>query len=585
MSKSQLNPGVESAKRATPFLGRESVFTKGRVYSVIMDENHFFFRDVLGEFDPTFIGYLYWGKLNLKQGGISKEDIIRYCFIAKPYFNWLNYTPLNTEIIDVIKAPSNKHYSALGGTHTNVEFYYLPPINIWNNSSGNPLPSEPDVQESNGILPLGEYTLEEDIMENKNLLPFEGDLILEGRFGNSIRFGSTNPRGKNNWSENDSKGDPITIISNGKTTTGAAAIENINEDDSSIYLTSNQNINNFSVASKNFKSLNANFTEPLTSTEGLEAFVNSSTSIEELLNGDFQNTDPGDADNPDTITEGENPSRPPDQNQPNEEPEEIDPQGEGYEDFVKFSGKYKDNNKNEMSLYLVPKRFAYSGQKIVAEVLKDPLREMLLDAEAEGVTLKIRSGFRTPYDDIYLNGKLIAQSQKTLRIQNIKSAYKGKLKEPWLKRTTCISPFTFKGENFDVGDRVTGVNGSNWFNPRTAPAGRSNHGVSLAIDFNTAKAGNSTFVWLSKNSYKYGFIRTVSTEDWHFDYKPELAIKGATAKLKYTYQPGKSYAQTTNLWNNVFGANEPNYNEELVAFQEQKVATLFRKNAQQLNNV
>jgi hypothetical protein len=40
-------------------------------------------------------------------------------------------------------------------------------------------------------------------------------MIFEGRFGNSIRFGSSNPRGKNNWSENSSEGEPITIISNG----------------------------------------------------------------------------------------------------------------------------------------------------------------------------------------------------------------------------------------------------------------------------------------------------------------------------------------------------------------------------------
>ena len=44
------------------------------------------------------------------------------------------------------------------------------------------------------------------------------------------------PKGKNNWSENDSEGDPITIISNGQTPQGSAAIEDINGDASSIYL-------------------------------------------------------------------------------------------------------------------------------------------------------------------------------------------------------------------------------------------------------------------------------------------------------------------------------------------------------------
>ena len=94
------------------------------------------------------------------------------------------------------------------------------------------------------------------------MVPFEGDMILEGRFGNSIRFGSSNPRGKNNWSENDSEGAPITIISNGQSPTGGGAIENINNDDSSIYLCSNHNIDNFNIASKNYDSLNATFNEP-----------------------------------------------------------------------------------------------------------------------------------------------------------------------------------------------------------------------------------------------------------------------------------------------------------------------------------
>mgnify|MGYP006974194114 CR=1 FL=1 len=107
---------------------------RGSVYSVIMDENHFFFRDVLGTFDPTFIGYVYWGSVNLKLGGLNREDILKYCTLAKPYFNWLTYTPLNTEIVDLIKAPSNNHYTALNGTHTSIEyFYYLLHHNLMDN--------------------------------------------------------------------------------------------------------------------------------------------------------------------------------------------------------------------------------------------------------------------------------------------------------------------------------------------------------------------------------------------------------------------------------------------------------------------
>ena len=88
-----------------------------------------------------------------------------------------------------------------------------------------------------------------------SLVPYEGDIIYEGRWGNSIRFGSTIKTkilpsiGLNNWSQGPSaSGDPITIIRNGqspkenKTAGYLQIVENINEDLSSIYLTSTQTI-------------------------------------------------------------------------------------------------------------------------------------------------------------------------------------------------------------------------------------------------------------------------------------------------------------------------------------------------------
>jgi hypothetical protein len=56
MSKSQLRNNSSTRTR-----GNNNVPTliKGRVYSTIMDENHFFFRDVLGDFDPTYLEMIY----------------------------------------------------------------------------------------------------------------------------------------------------------------------------------------------------------------------------------------------------------------------------------------------------------------------------------------------------------------------------------------------------------------------------------------------------------------------------------------------------------------------------------------------
>jgi hypothetical protein len=93
------------------------------------------------------------------------------------------------------------------------------------------------------------------------LMPFMGDIIYEGRWGNSLRFGSTTKSKstyRNNWSTSGKNGDPITILRNGQprnaTDFGAEPItENIKNDLSSIYLTSYQKLP-FSIANEEFKS-------------------------------------------------------------------------------------------------------------------------------------------------------------------------------------------------------------------------------------------------------------------------------------------------------------------------------------------
>ena len=89
--------------------------------------------------------------------------------------------------------------------------------------------------------------------------------MVEGRFGNSIRFGSTIDNNKtphsSPWSNEGSKGNPITIIRNGQRDQPShtqdtyhqefytPVTEDINGDDSSIYLCSSQQITNFQPAS------------------------------------------------------------------------------------------------------------------------------------------------------------------------------------------------------------------------------------------------------------------------------------------------------------------------------------------------
>ena len=244
-----------------------------RVFSIILDDSH---PKYAGE---DSIGTIFYGKVNLNESSPDLNSLSK----AKPLFSFIKYFPLVNEIVLILNATSRNIYSDTKGDNVFVSNYYLPNINVWNNPQQNALPLERDLknkpnannaeeaslgieqnQSEKNKISLGEYFTEKDNI--KSLQPFEGDLILEGRFGNSIRMGATTPSDKpNNWSSTDNIGDPITIISNGQVkTTGDTVLENINETPSSIFLLSNQNINNFVPSSTNIQSIGATFEPPST---------------------------------------------------------------------------------------------------------------------------------------------------------------------------------------------------------------------------------------------------------------------------------------------------------------------------------
>ncbi|HEX8238702.1 MAG TPA: M15 family metallopeptidase [Allosphingosinicella sp.] len=63
--------------------------------------------------------------------------------------------------------------------------------------------------------------------------------------------------------------------------------------------------------------------------------------------------------------------------------------------------------------------------------------------------------------------------------------------------------------------------------PGFAPAnrpGNSNHQNGIAFDIDVNGGGsNPTYVWLSQNATRFGFLRTVSHEPWHWEYLPDKA--------------------------------------------------------------
>jgi hypothetical protein len=231
LSKNALSPF------SSPVNLKERIITSKRVKDIILDQNH-----------PKFIEYGEWASIGL----VFVEDTTQptsenNLITIYPLLSNLKLYPLLNEVITVISLPS----AELETDPNSSKFYYLPPINIWGSQHHNAIPGisnlppsqQKDYQQTEAgsvrrvtdggtEINLGKVFTEQ--LNINSLQPFEGDYILEGRFGNSLRFGSS--QGK----------DPITKIRNGQgpqTNEGWTTIEeNIQEDKASIYLTSTQQI-------------------------------------------------------------------------------------------------------------------------------------------------------------------------------------------------------------------------------------------------------------------------------------------------------------------------------------------------------
>ena len=139
-------------------------------------------------------------KVNLD--GVEDADIVTWDGTAVPLFQFQKNYPLINETVLVIASVAAQNYQS----PNDVEHYYLPPINVWNNPHANPIPAvENYIKDDNleeddtkiekyieeGLvrrtlseenneeieIPFGKYFRNQ--LNIKPLLPYEGDVILE----------------------------------------------------------------------------------------------------------------------------------------------------------------------------------------------------------------------------------------------------------------------------------------------------------------------------------------------------------------------------------------------------------------------
>lgn len=252
-SSAVVNSAPKLDKRATST--STSQIISSRVRDIILDDTH-----------PRFLEFGEWNGIGTIFIESTKNPIFSEqipLIPAYPAFPNIKQYPLINEVVPIIYLTDTD----VTKDTTSVSAYYLPPVNIWNSQIHNAIPStnilpnsqQKDYQqvEAGSVrrvtdqsteINLGQTFNENNIIDVHPLLPYEGDIIYEGRFGNSIRLGSTvnNAKIPNNWSTVGDNGSPIFIIRNGQgrvdTDSWIPTTEDINNDKSSIYLTSTQQI-------------------------------------------------------------------------------------------------------------------------------------------------------------------------------------------------------------------------------------------------------------------------------------------------------------------------------------------------------
>jgi len=272
----QVNFGSSNSTPSySSYTGIQSQMTLGvtpaRVVDIILDNTHPKFK-TYGEWSSIGIVFFTTNITNQVPLGYTGNLVVNTDQpIAYPIQANIKNYPLINEIIYVLYLPSNE---LLDNPLQRIP-YYLPPINIWNSQHHNGIPTVEQaatqniaddylnttdgnfrqITDDSSDVYLG-TTFKEKI-NTYPLLPYEGDIIYEGRWGNSIRLGSTvtDANIPNEWSSVGDNGDPITILRNGQGSDPKEPwiprLEEINNDASSIYLTSTQKLPLFTVSNIN----------------------------------------------------------------------------------------------------------------------------------------------------------------------------------------------------------------------------------------------------------------------------------------------------------------------------------------------
>ena len=200
--------------------------------------------------------HLPLGSIKCRVGGDRRiSGNIRHIWARPAIFN--RRIPLQYEQVLLFLAPAHDQTDGISKTN---EYYYIAPINATDDLVLHQLPKTWWRRKGSGPgggqgpTPPG-MTFPPNPKKVDNIQPFAGDDVIESRFGSSIRLGQSVTGGQYDnqptW-KGGSNGDPITIFrikkpSGGGGGSASYTIEDLGEDDASIYMTSTQKLLNISL--------------------------------------------------------------------------------------------------------------------------------------------------------------------------------------------------------------------------------------------------------------------------------------------------------------------------------------------------
>lgn len=156
------------------------------------------------------------------------------------------------------------------------------------------------------------------------------------------------------------------------------------------------------------------------------------------------------------------------------------------------------NEKGEYALFDAGQLIGFAPVKYIGGVrviatMYDKITAMQDAAQKVGIHLTLAAGLRTWEEQVFLRMQNVIDKTKAQDLKYLATATSDK------------------------------------FNPRTGKPGYSNHQDGQAYDFNVTHFP-LVYAWLVKNALRFGFIRTVPSERWHWEYLPLVKDQFAYVK-------------------------------------------------------